>query len=93
MSNVKIQCGHCGGSGEVEITGVYAETMEYARTYTRVSLRLPNVVSPEFTGALLAQAYAGCKASAMNNRLARLEQLGLLTSRRYGRVRLFKVKS
>lgn len=43
----------------------------------------------ETSGANLARQF-GCKATAMNNRLAYLEELGLATSRRYGRERLFK---
>jgi DNA-binding transcriptional ArsR family regulator len=32
----------------------------------------------------------GCAPTAMNNRLAALERMGLATSRRYGRIRFYR---
>lgn len=74
-------CPHCGGHGPRKLTGIYAETLELLRQ-----------ASGEIHGAALA-AKAGCPATAMNNRLARLEELGLATSRRYGRQRLFRANT
>ena len=71
-------CPYCGGTGRVPLTGVYAGTLELLR-------RQPG----EATGADLARQ-DGCKATAMNNRLAALERFGLATSRRFGRLRLFR---
>lgn len=73
-----VPCSCCGGTGRLLLTGVYADTLALLR-------RQPGEVS----GAALARQ-DGCKAPAMNNRLASLERLGLATSRRYGRLRLFR---
>lgn len=74
----RVRCPHCRGAGEVELTGVYAETLALLRRHGK-----------EASGAALARL-DGCKATAMNNRLAALERLGLASSRRYGRERLFR---
>lgn len=76
----RVPCGHCRGCGTVEVTGVYADTLALLRKQ-----------QDEVSGAELARV-AGCKATAMCNRLARLERMGLATSRKYGRERLFKAK-
>lgn len=73
-----VTCGHCLGTGHIELSGVYAETLSLLRRQ-----------KDEVTGADLAKI-DGCKATAMNNRLAMLENHGLATSRRYGRMRLYK---
>jgi hypothetical protein len=77
---IKRCCPTCGGSGEVEVTGIYADTLLLLRRQ-----------KGEVSGADLARL-DGCNATAMNNRLAALERLGLATSRRYGRQRLFRAK-
>jgi len=74
----QVFCQHCSGTGRREVTGIYAETLALLRRQKQ-----------EVTGADLA-AIDGCKATAMNNRLASLERLGLATSRRFGRKRLYK---
>lgn len=79
MADVSVCCPHCRGSGRIPLTGVYADTLELLRA------------NGEATGADLARV-EGCKATAMNNRLAMLERHGLATSRRYGRQRLYRVK-
>lgn len=73
-------CPYCGGTGEVQLTGIYAET------FTLLARE-----KDEVSGAALAKK-AKCKATAMNNRLAKLEEHGYAISRRWGRVRLFKAK-
>lgn len=74
-----VRCGHCGGTGLLPLTGVCADTLTLLRA------------AGEATGADLARL-DGCKATAMNNRLAVLERHGLATSRRYGRKRLYRAK-
>lgn len=74
-----IPCSHCRGSGRVALSGIYADTLDL------LHCRL----GKEVTGADLARV-AGCQATAMNNRLAWLERHGLATSRRYGRLRLYR---
>jgi DNA-binding transcriptional ArsR family regulator len=74
-----VKCKFCNGNGKMELTGVCAETLDLLDA------------TGEASGADLAKA-AGCKATAMNQRLSYLENHGLATSRRYGRKRLFKVK-
>lgn len=71
-------CPHCKGKGVVELTGVYAETLAMLRS-----------TSGPITGASLARE-SGCKATAMNNRLAVLERLGYASSERHGRERRFR---
>ena len=75
-----VRCPYCRGTGHIPLTGVYADT-----------LALLQQQPGEVTGADLAKA-AGCQGPAMNNRLAALERLGLATSRRYGRLRLYRAK-
>lgn len=75
MTKVKCKC--CAGTGSIELTGVYADTLALLRK------------AGETSGASLAKV-AGCKSTAMNNRLAALEGHGLATSRPYGRLRLFR---
>ncbi len=72
-------CPCCGGTGSVELTGIYSDTLALLRR------------AGEATGAALARA-DGCKGPAMCNRLAALERMGLAQSRRYGRERLYRVR-
>ena len=72
-----VKCIACGGSGVIELTGVYAETLALLRN------------SGEMSGAALARI-AGIKPTAMSNRLAVLAKHGLARSRPYGRQRLYK---
>lgn len=65
-------CTHCCGTGTIELTGVYAETFN-------LLIRFPGL-----NGASLAKK-AGCKATAMNNRLTELKNHGLARGRRHGR--------
>lgn len=71
-------CPHCKGRGIVELNGVYADTLALLRTMTEPA-----------SGAALARL-ARCPATAMNNRLARLEEHGYARSHRYGRERRFE---
>ena len=82
---VTVRCGHCHGKGVVELTGVYADTLRLLRDLATA------LSDGETTGAELARV-AGCKATAMNNRLAILEKHGLASSRRCGRLRVYKAK-
>jgi uncharacterized membrane protein len=76
---ILVRCPHCRGSGQVPLTGVHAET-----------LALLNRQRREASGADLARK-GGCSGPAMCNRLAALERLGLVVSRRYGHLRLYRV--
>jgi len=73
-----VSCPCCRGTGQVELTGVYALTLDLLR-------RQPGEITP----ADLARQ-DGCKATTMCNRLAALERMGLATSRRFGRLRLYR---
>lgn len=64
----------------MEVTGVYLETL-------LLLLKVCNVAR-YVTGAQLARR-AGCKATAMNNRLASLERAGLIQSTTFGRERRY----
>lgn len=79
MSKARVICTHCRGSGSIELTGVYAETLDLV------------VRNPNFNGAELA-ASAGCKTTAMNNRLVALERMGLICGKRFGRMRIWTRK-
>jgi len=74
-----VNCPCCKGAGRIELTGVYADTLALLTSHGK-----------EATGAELSKV-AGCKPTAMNNRLARLQDMGLVESRQYGRLRLFRV--
>jgi MarR family len=68
-----ISCSHCNGEGYVEMTGVYAKTLELLRK------------QPAPLNAVELAKLAKCNPTAMNNRLARLEGHGLAERQRYGR--------
>lgn len=72
------RCGHCGGTGRVELSVVYSDTLALLRQQ-----------KAELNGRQLADL-AGCKNEAMCNRLKALEVHGLASSRRYGRELLWK---
>lgn len=72
-----IQCSHCAGEGYIELTGVFAETLELLR-------KQPTALN----GVELAEL-AGCNPTAMNNRLVWLEGHGLAERKRYGRSSLW----
>jgi hypothetical protein len=78
MTTVRVRCQRCHGTGSIELTGIYRDTLELLRSQ-----------KGECTGAQLARI-SGCKGTAMNNRLAALERHGLAVSRRYGREKLFR---
>ena len=75
-----IRCSCCEGTGRRELTGEFADTLRYVRR---------NLGRGEFTAAEVARLMK-IKPTAMSNRLAYLELAGFLTSRQYGRRRLFR---
>jgi Mn-dependent DtxR family transcriptional regulator len=75
---IHFACPRCRGSGQIPLTGVYAETLALLKRQRR-----------EASGADLARL-DGCSGPAMCNRLARMEHLGLVVSRRYGHLRLYR---
>lgn len=78
--HLMITCHCCKGEGLIELTG------DTALTYWELCKQ-----KAEVTGADLA-IVMGTAPTAMNNRLAKLEEFGLATSRRWGRKRLYKAK-
>lgn len=76
----RIRCATCHGTGMIVVTGVYAETLHGLRR--RCS-------RGGFVVANRDAAWFGCKATALNNRLAWLEAHGLAKSERFGRQRRF----
>ena len=70
---VLVTCSCCSGSGMVEVTGVYLDT-----------LRELKKIGIEITGAELGRRL-GVAPTAMNNRLAWLANNLLATARPYGR--------
>jgi Mn-dependent DtxR family transcriptional regulator len=80
MKKVMVACSCCKGAGRVELTGAYLETLQ------RMRLHGVEVTAAELAGDM------DVKPTAMSNRLAALERLGLATSRTYGRKRLYRAK-
>lgn len=72
-------CQRCGGCGQVEVTGVYAETLALLRESGET-----------YAVALAKLCKCKCKFTSMNQRLKALEVMGLAESRKFGRKRLFK---
>lgn len=77
---VMVPCPCCDGSGRIELTGEYLLTLLALREQ-------PGEVSGAELGRIM-----GVKNEAMCNRLARLEAMGLVASRRFGRERRFRAK-
>lgn len=75
-------CEHCGGTGRRKVTGVYEKTL-------RVLRRLCGDTE-SFVVANRDAAKFLCRPTALNNRLSRLERLGLVVSSRHGRQRRFR---
>ena len=63
------------------LTGIYAETLQTMRTLlaNRDAWIVANKDAKHF----------GCKPTALNNRLSRLEEMGFVLSERYGAQRRF----
>jgi hypothetical protein len=76
-----VPCGHCKGTGTIQLTGVYAETLEILKQQKPFALN----------GADLAKL-AGCSGMSMCNRLIALERFGLAASSKYGVSRLWAAK-
>jgi len=77
------KCGHCNGTGKIELTGVYADTLKLLKAET--ARRAGSSVN----GAMLGRV-AGCGGTAMCNRLMALQKLGFAKSVAYGRERLWE---
>lgn len=77
---ITVACSWCAGTGRVELTGEYRATLDRLAALGR-----------EVSGAELGRLM-GVAPTAMSNRLDRLEDHGLVTSRRHGRKRLFRAK-
>jgi hypothetical protein len=80
-SFASIRCPHCKGCGRLPLTGIYLDTLRGVRR--KCAMKGGNVVANRDA------AWFGCKATALNNRLVRLEELGFLRSEKYGRQRRF----
>jgi len=83
-SRFEVTCQHCGGTGHVALTGVYLSTLLLMQALDRKGRR--------YFVANRDAALFRCKATALNNRMVRLEQVGFLRSERFGRERRFSVK-
>lgn len=75
-------CSHCQGRGVIPLTGVYADTLNAVRR---------KLARGGFIIAHRDAAWFGCKATALNNRLARLEEMGHVMSEQYGKQRRFSL--
>jgi hypothetical protein len=77
----KTTCPRCDGAGEIELTGVYLETLSGLKRLTKAG-----------RGVVAGRDWKwfGCnQPTALNNRLDWLEKHGLARSERYGRERRF----
>lgn len=72
-----IECGCCGGQGSVTLGEVYEETLRGVRHLC--------VRQGRYVVANRDAAWFGCKPTALNNRLRRLEELGLVRCEVVGR--------
>lgn len=81
-----LQCPHCRGEGQIELTGVYAETLRGVRRWCARPERFV-VANRDW------KWFAAPSPTALNNRLAMLERHGFLVSEKFGRQRRFKVKA
>jgi hypothetical protein len=77
MRTETIPCHCCSGTGRVEFTGVFADTLTLLRKQRRP-------ITPTAMATI-----DGCKVTAMCNRLEALERLGFAKSHRYGRTGVF----
>ena len=80
MNAVMVRCSCCAGTGVTELTGEYLATLRELQS-----------LGGEHTGAELGRLMR-VNPTAMNNRLVVLYRHGLVTSRIWGRKRLFKAK-
>lgn len=76
---MKIKCGHCDGTGRRELSKLFLTTLQFLH------------FQGSATGAELCRR-AKCKPTTMNNRLAKLEEFGLVTSERIGKRRVYRAK-
>lgn len=87
-----IRCHRCLGSGVTVLSSAYDSTLQMLREHGRsTGASLARVASQRRGGSW--RGGSPPKATAMNNRLRRLEQLGLATSEWDGRERWYEVKS
>lgn len=75
-----VPCEHCKGTGQREVSGVYLDTLV-------LMLRLCR--DGRYIVANRDANKFGCKPTALNNRLRRLEELGLAVSEWHGRQHRF----
>lgn len=75
-----LPCPHCEGMGQVELTGVYKETLDELRAFTETGLSMVANRDAE---------HMGCNGTALSNRLKRLEEMGFARSEIYGRQRRY----
>lgn len=75
---VRVPCKACGGTGEVELTGIYRDTLLWLRNH------------PDPQNAAAIARILKVAPTAMANRLTALERMGLVTSERYGRERRWR---
>lgn len=83
--NYAHECSACKGHGWIELTGVYLKTLETVERITKKKKSAFIVANQD------AEQF-GCTPTALNNRLAKLEQHGYLFSQRFGRQRRFFLK-
>lgn len=79
----EITCQHCGGTGHLPLTGVYAETLAGVRRRCARGKECYVVANRDW------KWFQSPSATALNNRLDRLEEMGFLFSERFGKQRRF----
>lgn len=80
---VLVACSKCLGEGAVELTGVFAETLELLRKTNGTGDR----AGKKAASTTMLAGIVKVSASAMGNRLAWLQSHGLVVSLKYGRER------
>lgn len=83
MSTITVTCSRCKGTGVVAMNGVHQQTLNFITDNPQLELSVTD----------WAKLMPGnCKVTAMAMRLSRLEEMGYLTSRTYGKSRMYAAR-
>lgn len=75
MKPTKVICHHCHGSGRIALSGVMQATLDVLTRDPQPTQEVARKLGDQFV-----------KASAINNRLAHIQSLGLASSEKRGKV-------
>ena len=87
MAKVQIPCNCCKGTGKIEVTGVYLQTLAHLQRMTAKR------AGDNFVVANREYPWFQCSPTALSNRLKWLEQRGLATVEMFGRQKRYRSTS